>query len=100
MGKKRKKYSEDFRREAINLLISSGKSTSQVARELGIEVYNLSRWKQQFLGKDNPQEDKLEDPADKIRRLEQESKEDKKEIADLKQKVEILKKAMNIVSKP
>ncbi len=99
MSKRRKKYTEEFRREAVNLLISSGKSIAEVASELGIELYNLSRWKNQFLGKKDNSETEMIDPAERLRRLEQENNRLAKENAMLKQERDILKKAVGIVSK-
>lgn len=100
MSKRRKKYSEEFRREAVNLLVSSGKPIAEVASELGIELYNLSRWKNQFLGKKNNSETESMDPAERLRQLEQENARMAKEISMLRQERDILKKAMGIVSKP
>jgi transposase len=45
MGKaNRRKFSKAFKREAVQLLRSSGKGLSQVARELGIGNSVLSSW--------------------------------------------------------
>jgi transposase len=41
---KRKKYSAEFKREAVALANTSSVSTSQVARELGIGPNLLTRW--------------------------------------------------------
>jgi len=99
MARKRRKYTDDFKRESVNLLISSGKGVAEFASELGIPLYNLSRWKNQFMGKKNNQEDHPEDPAEKMRRLERENQRLEKENSLLKQERDILKKAMGIVSK-
>lgn len=99
MSKKRRKYTEEFRREAVNQLISSGKGVAELARDLGIELYNLSRWKNEFMDKAKNPEDKMEDPATKLRRLETENQRMAKENTILKQERDILKKAMGIVSK-
>lgn len=99
MERKRRKYGEDFKREAVNLLLSSGKTITEVAAELGIELYNLARWKNEFLvGKRKP-EDETEAPADKMKRLERDVVRLEKENTLLRQEREILKKAMGIVSK-
>jgi transposase len=51
---KRKKYSTEFKREAVGLAKSSEQSVSQVARELGIEPNVLTRWcREMAAGKDN-----------------------------------------------
>lgn len=100
MEKTRRRYSEDFRREAVNLLLSGGKSMTEVAGELGIELYNLARWKNQFLvGRKKQAEETAEAPAEKMKRLERENAHMAREITRIKQENEILKKAMGIVSK-
>jgi transposase len=44
MGKPRRKFTPEFKQEAVELLRRSGKSCTQVARELGIGQTTLSRW--------------------------------------------------------
>jgi transposase-like protein len=41
---KRKRYSEEFQREAVRLL-ESGRPAAQLSRELGVPVWNLGRWR-------------------------------------------------------
>ena len=45
MSRKRKKYSREFKEEALRLADESGKPLSQVARELGIRRDLLQSWK-------------------------------------------------------
>lgn len=42
---KRRKYSTEFKREAVQLAIMPGASLSQVAKDLGINQAMLGRWK-------------------------------------------------------
>jgi transposase len=44
MGKPRRKFTPEFKQEAVELLQRSGKTCTQVARELGIGQTTLSRW--------------------------------------------------------
>lgn len=44
MGKPRQKFTAEFKQEAVELLRRSGKTCTQVARELGIGQTTLSRW--------------------------------------------------------
>ena len=44
MGKPRRKFMPEFKQEAVDLLRRSGKTATQVARELGIGQTTLSRW--------------------------------------------------------
>lgn len=43
--KDRKRYSRDFKLEAVRLANESGKPVAEVARELDISVHHLYRWR-------------------------------------------------------
>ena len=43
-NKPRRQYTEEFKRETVELIKNSGRSQAQVARELGISDQNISRW--------------------------------------------------------
>jgi len=47
MGKQKKTYPEELKRNALNLLRTSGKTGSAVARELGIVPGILNRWRRE-----------------------------------------------------
>ena len=47
MEKPKRIFDADFKREALNLVETSGKSLAQVARDLGISDNTLQGWKQQ-----------------------------------------------------
>src|SRR5260221_5579625 len=51
-----KRYNEEFKRQAVELLIHSGKRQAQVARELGVSDYTLTLWKRAYLGQLKPGE--------------------------------------------
>jgi transposase len=67
--KKRKSYEQQFKIDAVNMVINGNRSVASVARDLGIEVNLLHRWKreltegklQAFPGKGrlSPQEEEL-----------------------------------------
>ena len=68
MARMRKRYSEEYKREAVALVNSSNKSASQIARDLGIEPNMLSRWcreleatgpKKSFSGQGKPRDEEL-----------------------------------------
>ena len=46
----RRKYSQEFKQEAVQLSRQSGVSVSQVARDLGIQANMLTRWRREFAG--------------------------------------------------
>ncbi len=45
MGETRRQYSEKFKREAVELSYTSGKTVNQVAQDLGISKSMLTRWR-------------------------------------------------------
>ena len=90
MGKRRV-YTKEFKESAVELYRSSGKTAKEVAEDLGIERSNLSYWIREsekgkksntrvFPGQGNPRD--------------QELYQLRKEIAELRETNEILKKAM------
>ena len=96
MTKARRQYSREFKQEAVQLLETSGKSASELERELGIGKGNLWRWKREFAadGEDAfPGHGRLTPDEERLRRLEREN-----EI--LRQERDILKKAVAIFSRP
>jgi transposase len=93
--KTNKVYSEEFKREAVELLIHSGKPQAQVARELGCSDMSLSTWKRKYLqslapAKIDGQQQRPEELFSEIRRLQKENEY-------LRRQREILKKAMSIL---
>ena len=49
-----KKYEEEFKRQAVELVIHSGKAQAQIARELGVSGYSLNLWKKAYLKRMEP----------------------------------------------
>ena len=89
-----RQYSGDFKVEAVRLLETSGKSASQLERDLGIGKGNLLRWKREFAadGEDAfPGQGRLTPEQERLRHLERENK-------ILRQERDILKKAIAIFS--
>lgn len=96
MAKKRKKYTREFKSEAVRLLKTSGKSQSKIEEELGIGSGCLSRWKKKYAedgGQAFPGQGRLTPEKERVRQLEREN-----EI--LRQERDILKKAVSIFTHP
>jgi transposase len=97
MNKKRRKYTEEFRLEALELLASSGKSAAQIERDLGITKGLLLKWRDRYQVKKENGKIRLE-PSDleaaqaEVRRL-------RRELMIAEQERDILKKAVSIFSK-
>jgi transposase len=96
MTKERKQYSREFKQEAVRLLETSGKTASELERDLGIGQGNLWRWKREFAadGEDAfPGHGRLIPEQERLRQLE-------RELEIVRQERDILKKAVAIFSHP
>jgi transposase len=91
--RERRQYTEEFKREAVRLMESDGKTVAQLARDLGINDNNLYRWRQVYgsNGQSNAN-GSVEEMAAEVKRLQ-------REVEVLRQERDILKKAMSIVSR-
>ena len=95
MSKSRRKYSAEFKREAVQLTLEQGRTVAEVAANLGINANLLQRWKSQvkahgpsvFPGNGRP---KASD--EELFRL-------KKDLARVQQERDILKKALAYFAK-
>ena len=87
--KTRRSYSQEFRQEAVQMLMD-GHSAPSVARRLGLSGPNLLyRWKQQSFQQAGPAARTL---GDRVQHLEE-------ELRRVERERDILKKALNILSR-
>jgi transposase len=87
----RRQYTEEFKREAIELIKRSGKSKAQIARELGVSDQNISRWWQKYgQGESVAEEQTVSQEAFNAMLV---------ELRRVKEERDILKKALNIFSR-
>lgn len=91
MKRERKKYSNEFKIDAVKLLMSSGKTVRQISEDLDVHENVLSRWRREYQNAQTPFPGNG-NPIDK------ELFELKKENAILREEREILKKALAIFS--
>ena len=85
----KRQYSSDFKIEAVKRYLKSGESLTKVAAELGIKPTTFNGWVSKYKESPNsafPGSGHLKPEDEKLRKLE-------KEIKDLKEENEILKKA-------
>ena len=85
----RKKYSVEFKVEAVRMVTEQGMSLREVAHDLGIDRTMLRRWKQKFEEEGTPSfpgNGKLSPEQEEIRRLQEENRQ-------LRMERDILKKA-------
>lgn len=86
-----KRPTPEFRREAVRLALTSGRTRREIADDLGIGLSTLTRWVRQ----DRDAEEPIEDQPD----LRAELKRLRRENAVLKQERDILKKAAAFFAK-
>jgi transposase len=95
MSETRRRFSREFKVEAVRQVVDGGRPVAQVARELGISASVLRRWKQRF----------EEDPAEafpgngRMRSEDEELKRLRREVARLRQERDFLKKAAAFFAK-
>ena len=90
----RRRYTAEFKREAVQLSESSGKSIRQVAQELGLTTKLLYRWRSELLkgGTDAfPGHGTLPPSEQEVATL-------RRELERVRQERDILKKALSIFS--
>ncbi len=87
-NQKRKRYSADFKAEAVRLMDQRGNRTvAEVAESLGIAESMLHSWKRQHAPERS--NDRGETPEDELRRL-------RREVADLKRDRDALAKSIAV----
>ena len=92
---KRRKYDRAFKLEAVKLVTERKTPLAEAARNLGIHENLLRKWKQQYLEDAVdafPGKGRLKPQDDELRRL-------RKQLADVEEERDILKKALAIFSK-
>ncbi len=91
----RRVYSKEFKEETIQLVLKRGMSVSQVSKDLDIGTEIIYRWIRQYkIDPTNsfPGKGYLKPEDEKLRKLE-------RELSDVKEERDILKKAISIFSK-
>jgi len=90
----RRKYSAEFKAEAVKLASQAGVSVSAVARDLGVHESILRRWMQEssFTGKPKSIHTDTDSLTQELSRL-------RKENAQLKMERDIIKKALGYFAK-
>jgi transposase len=94
MIEKRRKFTADFKREAVRLTEETDKSVAEIARELGINPNTLYRWRQEqaeYAEQAFPGNGRLRPEEEELRGL-------RRELEIVKQERDILKKAISIFS--
>ena len=108
MPSNNRKYTEEMREQTARHIIESGKSATSMAEELGMDNNTVCRWVREYRKANNlptyaqargikistPKSEREVILANK--ELERQLKQSKKELAEEKEKVDILKKSLHI----
>ncbi len=89
----RKQYDEAFRRNAVALVESGGRSLKEIAAELGVSHWNLRDWTKAH-GRNKPK------PAATPAEMQREMARLRRENQALQARCEVLKKALGILAEP
>lgn len=95
MGEIRQRYNDEFKVKTVKYIQEQTKSLPQIAEELNIPVGTLQQWVAKHRKFENEPLLTPEALREKDRQIEKQARE----IADLQEEIEILKKAMHIFSK-
>jgi transposase len=87
----KKSYDTEFKKQAVQMLIRSGRPMAQIARELGVDVWALREWKKRLQPELSKQPETLEVMRVRIAQLERDN-------SQLREQRDILKKTLGIVS--
>ena len=96
MRETRRNYPQEFKTEAVELLLNSEKEPKEIAEDLGIDANMLHRWKREYLASQEhafPGNGQIGDPEDiEMQKLQ-------KQLREMEEERDILKKALAIFSK-
>ena len=93
---RRSKHDEQFRRDAVELWRTSGKTAKQIADQLGIKRDRLYVWAGEFRPPGGEGAGALPTPE----QLQRENAALREEVARLREQRDILKKSLGILSEP
>ncbi len=95
MARKRRKFSREFKIEAVRMIVDRGRSISSVAEDLDVGENLLRRWKAQYEDDAEvafPGNGRVQSQDEELRRL-------RREVSVLRQERDILKKATELFAR-
>lgn len=91
-----RKYDDEFKKEAVQMMLNGGRLLKDVASDLGVDRSVLGRWKKLYLEKLDSGESS---PGMTPSEMDKENRRLRKELAYVKEQRDILKKAVSIFSR-
>lgn len=94
--RRRRRYDDQFKRDAVDRVIRTGKTCREVAEELGIRDTMLARWRMERLDSSDQSTSPTGEmkPSEVVAALQAA----RRELEDMREQRDILKKALNIFS--
>ena len=96
MGSTRRRFTEEYKDQAVGFVIEGNRSVADVARNIGVHEMTLGKWVKKVRESQQdqvPPNAELNEPERlELIRLRTESKDDKASIAELQMQVEFAKK--------
>jgi transposase len=96
MGSTRRRFTEEYKAQAVAFVIDGGRSIADVARNIGVHEMTLGKWVKKARDAQAeqvpPDAPLTESERAELIRLRSESKDDKSTIAELQMQVEFAKK--------
>ena len=89
MARVRRTFTPEFKRDAVRLVVTGGKTVSEVARNLGLARSLLQRWVEQHAEQDRDGNPRKAQGAES-----EETKQLRKQLRDVTEERDILKKAL------
>lgn len=98
MSKYGNRYSQEFKQEAVRLLLTSGKTAKQLGQELGVTGVSLANWREEAIRNgDHPEQAQLDSVRVHYSVLKLENERLKKELEVARQERDLLKKSLGIL---
>jgi transposase len=98
-GKAPPRYDEAFRQGAVKLVTEGGRQSVEVAKELGISIDTLRSWLKSA-GVRAGEANRENREARRIKELEAQNRELKRQVSEKDEVIDVLKKSVGILSKP
>lgn len=102
-SQQRRKFSREFKIETVRLIESSDQSVAELARDLGIHENTLHKWRRAYTDRGEnsfPGNGVRSEPMTAEERQQRENDALRRELDRVRMERDILKKALNIVSRP
>lgn len=99
MAEKRRQFTREFKLEAVRLLSSGERKLAEMARDLGVRADILRGWQKQAEGRAGLKEDDVFPGNGKLTSKDEELRALRRELEEVKQERDFLKKAATYFAK-